>query len=153
MNLLDPALVADDLRTLAEALLVLALGGAVGWERQAAGKSAGLRTMMLVTLSSFLFVKVSLVTTALTGQAADPARAVQAIATGLAFLGGGIVFHEGNRSRGLTTAATVLAVAPVGIAVALDRVVLAVGTTLLLLFVLRVLDRVETRVFKDHRDA
>src|SRR5690606_14392093 len=103
-----------DLRLLADALLALLLGGAVGWEREASGKSAGLRTIMLVTLASYLFVEVSLLTTAGVGAAADPARAVQAIATGLAFLGAGIVFREGERARGLTTAATLLAVAPVG---------------------------------------
>ena len=146
---MDPAL-ATDLRLLADAVVALLLGGAVGWEREAAGKSAGLRTMMLVTLASYLFVEVSLLTTATAGAAADPARAVQAIATGLAFLGAGLVFRDGRQARGLTTAATLLAVAPVGIAVALERYVLATGVTVLLLVVLHGLARFEARVFEDH---
>jgi len=140
----------DDLHALAQALLVVVLGGAVGWERETAGKSAGLRTMILVALAAFLFVEVTLITAAaLPNGRADPTRAIQSIATGLPFLGAGIVFREGNRTRGLTTAASVLAVAPIGIAVALDRYVLAVGATLLLLFVLRVLERFD----RDDRES
>jgi putative Mg2+ transporter-C (MgtC) family protein len=142
-----------DLRLLADALLALALGGAVGWEREAAGKGAGLRTMMLVTLASYLFVEVSLVIAAEAGAGGanrvDPVRAVEAIVTGIAFVGAGLVFRDrgADRVHGLTTAASLLAVAPVGIAVALGRYVLAAGVTLLLLVVLRLLLRFEQRVF------
>ncbi len=136
-----PPVVAADLHALAQAVLVVVLGGAVGWERETAGKSAGLRTMTLVALASFLCVEVALVTADVSGGEGDPTRAIQAIATGLAFLGAGIVFRRGGATHGLTTAASVLAVAPVGIAVALDRYVLAVGATARLLFILRVLDR------------
>jgi putative Mg2+ transporter-C (MgtC) family protein len=143
----------QDLQVLAQSLLALALGGLVGWERETSNKGAGLRTMMLVSFASFLFVKVSLfagLAFADGGEVrTDPIRAVQALVTGLGFVGAGIVFHEreNGRVRGLTTAATLLAVAPVGIAVALDRYVLAVGTTLLLLVVLRVMAKLEDRFF------
>jgi putative Mg2+ transporter-C (MgtC) family protein len=142
--------VAADLLTLAEALLALALGGAVGWERERKRKGAGFRTMMLVSLSSFLFVEVSLVAglhAPGAGDAvqSDPVRAIQAIATGLGFLGAGIVFRdrEADRTRGLTTAASLLVVSPIGIAVALGHYVLAVGATVLLVLVLTVAERVE----------
>ena len=67
--------------------------------------------------------------------------------TGISFLGAGTVVIDPDRNvaRGLTTAASLLAVAPIGIAVALDRYVLAVGTTLLVLFVLRLLGNVERK--------
>ena len=140
-----------DLIALAEGLLALALGGAVGWQRERDGKDAGFRTMMLVSFASFLFVKVSLVAGTLDpGNAAirtDPVRAIQAVATALGFVGAGIVYRDRHeaRTRGLTTAAAVLAVAPVGIAVALQHPVLAVGASALLVLVLGPADRIEKR--------
>lgn len=141
-----------DLFALAEGLLALALGGAVGLQRQRDGKDAGFRTMMLVTFASFLFVKVSLVA----GEASptgtmvrtDPIRAIQAVATALGFVGAGIVYRDRHdkRTRGLTTAAAVLAVSPVGVAVALGHPVLAIGATVLLVLVLGPATRLERRL-------
>ncbi|HIG76046.1 MAG TPA: MgtC/SapB family protein [Bacteroidetes bacterium] len=146
--MLDTAL--SDLVLLAEGLLALALGGVVGWEREREGKDAGLRTMMLVSFASFLFLKVSLLAGAVDptvddATQTDPVRAIQAIATGLGFVGGGLVFRDrgDKRIRGVTTAAAILAVSPVGIAVALGHYVLAAGTALILYFVLGRLERVE----------
>ena len=142
-----PDVVASDLRTLADAVLALALGGVVGWERERKGKGAGFRTMMLVALASFLFVEVSLAVEAAEGGQGDAVRAIQAIATGLGFLGGGLVFRDrdADKTRGLTTAAALLVVSPVGIAVALDRYVLAVGAAALLVLVLSAAERLEER--------
>ena len=146
-----PDVLASDLRTLADALLALALGGLVGWERERKGKGAGLRTMMLVAFASFLFVEVSL-SAGVSGAAvpgdgvqSDPVRAIQAIATGLGFLGAGIVFRdrESDRTRGLTTAASLLVVSPIGIAVALGHYALAVGSSVLLVLVLGSAERAE----------
>jgi putative Mg2+ transporter-C (MgtC) family protein len=149
-----PEIVATDLRLLADALLALALGGVVGWERERKGKGAGFRTMMLVSLSAFLFVEVSIAAGADAAQLpgsdvrSDPVRAIQAIATGLGFLGAGIVFRdrEAHRTRGLTTAASLLVVAPIGIAVAVGHYVLAIGSAVLLVLVLSAAERVERLV-------
>lgn len=143
-----------DLRLLADAVLAAALGGVVGWERERKNKGAGFRTMMLVSLASYLFVVVSLAAAAAvpTGEMVrtDPVRAIQSIATGLGFVGAGLVFRDRqeNRTRGLTTAAALLAVAPVGVAVAVGHVVLAVGTTLLLVLILSAGDVVEERYIR-----
>lgn len=149
--MLDTAL--SDLLLLAEGLIALALGGLVGWEREREGKDAGLRTMMLVSFASFLFLKVSLLAGAVDptvddATQTDPVRAIQAIATGLGFVGGGLVFRDrgDKRIRGVTTAAAILAVSPVGIAVALGHYVLAAGTALVLYLVLGRLERVEKRL-------
>jgi len=145
-----PDVLTSDLRALGDAVLALALGGLVGWERERKGKGAGFRTMMLVSFASFLFVEVSLVAAAdaaLDGAAvrSDPVRAIQAIAAGLGFLGGGIVFRDSAQARthGLTTAASLLVVAPIGIAVALHHYALAIGSAVLLVFVLSVAERFE----------
>lgn len=147
-----PDALAADLRTLADGILALALGAVVGWERERKGKGAGFRTMMLVAFSAFLFVEVSLAAGLLAAGAtgpdvrSDPVRAIQAIATGLGFLGAGIVFRdrEEDRTRGLTTAASLLVVSPIGIAVALEHYVLAVGSTIILVLVLSAAERVES---------
>lgn len=136
-----------DLRILLDGLLALVLGGVVGWERERKGKGAGFRTMMLVAFSSFLFVEVSLAVDAAEGGQGDAVRAIQAIATGLGFLGGGLVFRdrEGHRTHGLMTAASLLVVSPIGIAVALDHYVLATGAAVLLVLVLGAAERLEGR--------
>jgi len=151
----------QELLTLAEALVALLLGGLVGFEREAAGKWAGIRTHMLVCLSAFLFVELGLLVTAASAQvwagagvpegalSADPVRIIQAVVVGISFVGAGAVFRDPDRNvaRGLTTAATLLVVAPVGVAVALGRYVLAAGVAVLVVALLRVLGRVERRVF------
>ncbi|HEX9951522.1 MAG TPA: MgtC/SapB family protein [Rubricoccaceae bacterium] len=147
--MLDTALA--DLLSLAQGVLALALGGAVGWERERKNKGAGFRTMMLVSFASFLLVKVSLIA----GESypgsemvrTDPVRSIQAVATALGFVGAGIIYkhRSEDRTRGLTTAAAVLAVSPVGIAVALGRPVLAIGATVLLVLVLDWGQRFEER--------
>ncbi|HLT46097.1 MAG TPA: MgtC/SapB family protein [Rubricoccaceae bacterium] len=151
----------QELLTLAEALVALLLGGLVGFEREAAGKWAGIRTHMLVCLSAFLFVELGQLVTAASAQvwagagvpegalSADPVRIIQAVVVGISFVGAGAVFRDPDRNvaRGLTTAATLLVVAPVGVAVALGRYVLAAGVAVLVVALLRVLGRVERRVF------
>jgi putative Mg2+ transporter-C (MgtC) family protein len=144
---------APEFHVLLQAVVALVLGGIVGWEREAAGKWAGLRTHMLVCLAAMLFVRVGqflILDARAMGEGhqslqTDPVRIIEAIVTGIAFLGAGTIFRDRdvNRARGLTTAASLLTIAPIGIAVALDRYVLAVGVTLLALFVLNVMRRCE----------
>ncbi|SRR5690606_37022033 len=151
---------SQELAILAEALLALVLGGLIGFEREAAGKWAGLRTHMLVCLAAFLFVEIGEVITltmAASWAAAgletdairsDPIRIVQAVAVGISFVGAGAVFRDPDRNvmRGLTTAATLLVTAPIGVAVAVDRYVLAAGAAVLVVVVLRALRWVERRL-------
>ncbi len=76
---------------------------------------------------------------AVAGARGDPVRVIQAVALGIGFLGSGVIFvvKEGDRVRGLTTAASIWATAGVGIAAGAGRFLLAVGCTLLLMLVLR----------------
>ena len=155
----------QELLILAEALVALFCGGLIGFEREAAGKWAGLRTHMLVCLGAFLFVETGqliVITMAPLWNAAgipdealraDPIRIVQSIAVGVSFVGAGVIFRDAERNvaRGLTTAATLLVVAPIGIAVAAGRYVLALGAAVLVVAVLRGLDRVEEKVFGPDR--
>ncbi len=75
----------------------------------------------------------------------DPVRIIEAVVTGVSFLGAGtIVLRRGKRQvEGLTTAASILFTAAVGVCVALSQVVLAIGATVLVLITLRGLGLLE----------
>lgn len=132
--------------------LAVLLGGLIGAEREWARKAAGLRTMILICLGSALFTELSL-STALTANEpvaaqgglfrADPARIAAQIVSGIGFLGAGAILQSRGSVTGLTTAATIWAVAAVGMAAGAGEYVAAVGTTALVLFVLFPLRRVE----------
>ena len=137
-----------ELQFLIRLLVAAALAAVLGWEREHARKAAGLRTHMLVGIAAALYTALAQLAVAdmspsEKGFQADPIRAIQAVAIGIGFLGGGVIFvsrHE-DRVQGLTTAASIWATAAIGIAAGLGHYVLAAGGTLLLLFVLRVLVR------------
>ena len=136
------------LRLLAAALFT----GLVGWERETARKSAGLRTHVLVGLASALFVVVGLsVSDAFMDISPnvriEPLSLIQAVAVGIGFLGSGIVRLKSNsdRPQGLTTAASIWAAAGLGLACGFGKYVIAGGTTLLLLIVLRGIQHLERR--------
>jgi putative Mg2+ transporter-C (MgtC) family protein len=140
--------VHPELQFLIRLLVAGALAAVLGWEREHARKSAGLRTHMLVGIAAALYtalaqLSVADISPSETGYRADPIRAIQAVAIGIGFLGSGVIFvsrHE-DRVQGLTTAASIWSTAAIGIAAGLEHYVLALGATILLLFVLRVLVR------------
>jgi putative Mg2+ transporter-C (MgtC) family protein len=141
---------SSEFHVLLQALVALVLGGTVGWEREAAGKWVGLRTQMLVCLATMLFVRLGQMLIADSASEvapasirADPVHIIGAIATGISFLGAGAIFHHRGRSWGLTTAACLLVTASIGVAVAMDRYIIAVGVTLMCLFVLHTLRGLE----------
>lgn len=140
-----------ELEVLAEVALAMLLGGLVGIEREFADKPAGFRTHMLVAGASALLVGLgdALLVRFLQGNEqilnSDPIRIVEAVITGISFLGAGTIFRLGrtNEVQGLTTAASLLFSGAVGIAVALRQFVLGIGVTLLALLVLRGLRAME----------
>ena len=109
-------------------------GGVVGYERELSDKPAGLRTHILVCLGSALFTLASLFGF---GQGSDPARVAAQVVTGVGFLGAGTILRTGATVRGLTTAASIWAVAAVGVAVGVGMYLLAVVSTFLVAGVLR----------------
>jgi putative Mg2+ transporter-C (MgtC) family protein len=126
------------------------LGGVIGTERELADKPAGLRTHALVAGAAALLVGlVDILAGSYVGTGnniqADPIRVIEAIVTGISFIGAGTIFRRsaGDSVEGLTTAASLLTVAAVGIAVALKEHVIALGVTLLALFVLYFLKHLE----------
>lgn len=134
---------------LAEVLVAALLGGAIGFDRELRDRPAGLRTHMLVAMSAALFVALAerLIDVGVErgSNNSDPVRIVEAIVTAVAFLGAGTIFRGGRGElvTGLTTAASLLFVAALGVAVALEMWLLAFIATLLALVVLRVLGTLE----------
>ncbi len=111
------------------------LGGVLGWEREHAGKAAGVRTHMLVAMGAALFV---LVAQQIGIGPADNSRVIQGIIAGVGFLGAGTILKgDGeNQVKGLTTAAGIWLTAAIGVAAGLGREVTAVLSTVLALAVL-----------------
>jgi putative Mg2+ transporter-C (MgtC) family protein len=144
--------IGPQLTIVIDVAIAMVLGGLVGLERELAQKPAGFRTHMLVAAAAALFVGLSDIlvdrfaaSTVPDILRVDPIRIVEAVVTGVSFLGAGTIFRHGQHDmvEGLTTAASMLLVAAVGVAVALNQLVLAAGVTLLTLVVLRVMTRVE----------
>jgi len=122
------------------------LGGIVGMEREMADRPAGLRTHAILAAAACLLVSLPdalleyyAAETASDVLRADPIRIVEAVVTGTAFLGAGTIFRDRDKGavEGLTTAASLLLVGAIGIAVALNQLVTAVLVTVLMLILLR----------------
>jgi putative Mg2+ transporter-C (MgtC) family protein len=130
-------------------LVALALGAIVGLERERQERAAGLRTVTMVSLGSCLFTIIG----AYGFPNTDPSRVAAQIVTGIGFLGAGTIFLRKDLVRGLTTAATIWAVAAIGMASGTARYFEAGFTTLLILAVLMVLKPIERRFFKRPSEA
>ena len=96
-------------------LLAIALGAIIGYQRERAGKAAGLRTHTLISLGAALFTVVSIF--GFSG-AVDPSRVAAGVVAGVGFIGAGVIFRGmgGTGVAGLTTAASIWTAAGVGLA-------------------------------------
>ena len=126
--------------------LAALLGAVVGLERLWTGHPAGLRTNMVIAISSCLFTILSIEAFPLQGSAQDTARIAAGIVTGVGFLGAGALLQKKSHVRGLTTAATIWLVAALGMAVGAGVYLLAVFTTVLTTVLLVVLRPVSARL-------
>ncbi|MFN6570295.1 MgtC/SapB family protein [Dendronalium sp. ChiSLP03b] len=105
--------------------LALGVGCMIGFNRQQGGRPAGMRTFMLVSMGAALFVMIPLQAEGDSPYAATNAlsRTIQGVATGVGFLGAGLILQESPRKsvrpkvRGLTTAACVWTAAGLGAAI------------------------------------
>ncbi|RIV01015.1 MgtC/SapB family protein [Klebsiella pneumoniae] len=118
-------------------LVAATLGGLLGYEREQQGKSAGVRTHMMVAIGAALFV---LIPQQAGTSSADLSRILQGLIAGVGFLGTGAIIM-GNReveTRGLTTAASIWVTAAIGVAAGMGRETTAVLSTLIALLILSV---------------
>ena len=121
-------------------LVSIICGGAIGFEREYKSKSAGLRTIILISLGSTIFTIVSH-----HGIGADD-RISANIITGIGFIGGGVIFQDKISVRGLTTAAVIWTSAAIGMTIGIGYHALALVLTLIILGVLLMITWVEIMV-------
>ena len=110
-------------------LLAACLGAAIGAEREWRRHPGGLRSCSLVCAAACVFAIL-----AVRHGGSTPGAALGAIASGIGFLGAGVIMHEGDHVRGLSTAATFWAVAAIGAAAGLLDYGMALGLTLVVFF-------------------
>jgi len=137
--------VSGELDLAVRVLVALALGLALGAEREARGYPAGLRTVGLVAAGACLFSGLGLIPGM--AKTVDPTRIAAQVVTGVGFLGAGSILRQGEEVKGLTTAASVWVAAAIGMAVAFGYFATAVISTIFVLITLVVLRWVENRYF------
>lgn len=150
-------------------LFAILLGSLIGLERELADKPAGLRTHMLVCGASSLLVVLGdvMIVNYSSGPVveaiqADPIRIMEAIITGISFLGAGtIIFRNRKESvEGLTTAASILFAAAIGITVALQEFMLASILTIIVIVILfglgyieRLIKKLRQKIYGDNTNS
>jgi len=128
-------------------LLSVVLGSMIGFEREAQGKSAGLRTHVLVCVGATLMSIISM-----KGFGAwedglrDPGRMIGYLVAGIGFLGAGTILRDGLSIKGLTTAASLWATCMVGITVGSGLVLYAIFTTVIIVIILSQFSKIERSV-------
>ena len=131
--------------TLIRVIAAVLLGAIVGIERERAGKPAGLRTHMIVSLGTALVV---LACTEVNMGLDGLSRVIQGILTGIGFVGAGSILKlsEQREIKGLTTAAGLWMTAAIGVAVGLGALGLAIIGTIVTLLVLALEHVVDSRL-------
>ena len=128
-------------------VLSVVLGGLVGIERELRGRSAGLRTHLLVGVGSCLIMIISIYGfPAMFGEKRDVARLAAQIITGVGFLGAGAIIHHNSGIKGLTTAGTIWVAMAIGIACGSLNFILAIAATLIIMFVLVTIRKFEVKI-------
>jgi len=126
-------------------MLAAVLGALIGWEREVRGKPAGLRTLMLVSLSAAVYVAASEQAALRHGETIEPGRLMSGVAQGIGFLGAGAILQARGEVRWLTTAASLWAAAALGLAVGLGMYYIAIIAAFLVFGTLRWVVFVEDR--------
>ena len=150
------SLLSDLLPTFGVKLAVaLVCGFIIGAERERKDKPAGLRTIVLITVGATLYMIVSdLITLTTRGPTSitrvDPSRIAAQVVTGIGFLGAGTIVQSRGSVHGLTTAATIWVAAGLGLCVGAGFPLFALGTTLVIVFMLVAMDPLRARLAHGH---
>ncbi len=123
-------------------------GSVIGLEREKKGRSAGLRTHILVCLGSGLIMLISLyIFDIYSGKSPlDPARIAAGVVTGIGFLGAGTIITNRSGAKGLTTAASIWVSSAIGLAVGCGFMIAAVLTTIITFITLAFLKQIENKL-------
>jgi len=136
--------IAQATKVVLRLLIASLLGGLIGYERELRGKSAGLRTHMLVALGAALFI---LVPQQAGASSQDVSRILQGLIAGVGFLGAGAIMigQQKENETGLTTAATVWITAAIGITVGIGFETTAVLSTFITLVILALIPKIVSK--------
>ncbi len=140
----------SELDLLVKLLLAVLLGGLIGLEREHDRRPAGLRTNIMICVGATMF---GVIAVNYFPHSDDVSRMWQNVLTGIGFLGAGAVFKDEGTVRGLTTAATVWAVAALGLAIAAGFYFFAIASEIVILVTLFGLRRLEHHMGMRQREA
>ncbi|MEE1236611.1 MAG: MgtC/SapB family protein, partial [Turicibacter sp.] len=135
-------LIESGLRT----LISMFIGGLIGWERESVHRPAGLRTHMLVAVGSCIIMQIGTYLSTTLALDTDPTRLGAQVISGMGFLGAGTILKEGATIRGLTTAASLWAVACLGLAVGSGAYTIAIIGFIAVILILTVFEYASTRI-------
>ena len=122
-------------------------GFCLGIERKSRQHSVGIRTLVLISISSCLLSILSVYMAENFNVTGDPTRIAAGVASGIGFIGGGAIMRYGLNIRGLTTAAIIFTASAVGLACGAALYVPALLTMLALAIVLFIMNRLEKKIF------
>lgn len=122
-------------------------GTIIGVERQLRGKPVGIRTSSLITLGTYIFIAASLFAAShFSGPekvVTDPSRIIGQVITGIGFLGAGVMLARDGFVLGVTSAATIWALASIGVVIAIGYNLVAIKLSLVVIVVLVGVDVLE----------
>lgn len=128
-------------------ILSMILGAVVGFERRRKGQIAGMRTFALISMGATLVMLISIyIPQVYFGlKNGDPGRIAAQVVSGIGFLGAGAIIQMKGSVRGLTTAAGIWMAACIGLAVGAGMYLISIIATLLIIFILVNIERIEMR--------
>lgn len=134
-------------------LIASLIGAVIGFERELHGREAGIRTYAAVALGSCTFGLIS----QHVGPVIDT-RIAANIVTGIGFIGAGIIFKEGNRVSGLTSAATIWSTAAMALSISFGMYLLGIVTGVIIFIILALHDfpfwkRLKGKFINNHKES
>lgn len=123
-------------------LVATICGFLVGWDREKKKKVAGLRTMVLISVGTCIFVLSALICSKMYN-ISDPSRIISTIITGIGFLGAGVIMKHDDKIVGVTTASFIWVIAGIGIMAGLGIIIMPIFLTFGLLFISSYFEKLE----------
>lgn len=139
-----------DINSLYVIIISALIGGIIGIERESVNRPAGFRTHILVCIAAGLIMDVNIKMAAIY-PATDPTRLGAQVISGIGFLGAGTIIKEGATVKGLTTAASLWAVACIGLVVGTGHYLNAIMAMVIMLITLKTFSNLEKRWSKNKR--
>jgi putative Mg2+ transporter-C (MgtC) family protein len=135
------------METAIQLVISIVIGAIIGAEREYHTKTAGFRTMIMISLGSTIFTELSI-----TLGANSPDRIASNIVTGIGFLGAGVIFKDGLSVSGITTATTIWITAALGMAVGAAEYYIALGGTVVVIIVLSIFEIFSNKINRMHQE-